>query len=141
MRKVCLTAALLGAFGLCLCGQTTISTPTPDSIDIRLKALEKSAAILKNLKITGYVQAQWQLAQAPGIKSYAGGDFPVLSDNRFMIRRGRIKFTYTEEFYQLVIQPDLNERNITLREIYGVVAEPWLKQFSLTAGMFNRPFS
>lgn len=143
MLKVCCAAALLWALSIApLQGQTpTNSTPPLDTLDARLKTLEKGFAVLKNLKVTGYVQAQWQRAEAIGIKSYAGGDFPTGTDNRFTVRRGRIKFIFTDRFFQYVVQPDITERGIVLREIYGVATEPWLKQFSLTAGVFNRPFS
>ncbi|WP_131707588.1 hypothetical protein [Chryseobacterium angstadtii] len=40
-----------------------------------------------DIKITGYLQTQFQKAQSPGITSFSGGNFPANSDNRFMISR------------------------------------------------------
>jgi len=47
-----------------------------------------------HIRISGYIQPQFQFAQEQGAKSYNGGDFPVNVNNRFMLRRGRIKFDY-----------------------------------------------
>src|SRR6476661_10340844 len=47
-----------------------------------------------NVRITGYMQPQFQVAQAQGAKSFSGGDFAAHSNNRFMLRRGRIRFDY-----------------------------------------------
>ena len=46
------------------------------------------------VKVSGYIQPQFQYAQGKGIASYSGGDFPEQSNNRFMLRRGRIRFDY-----------------------------------------------
>ena len=137
MRKIQLAIALLWLLAASAQAQQT----SPDSLDNRLKALEKGLAAFKKLRITGYIQAQWQLAQAPGIKSYAAGDFADGVKNRFLIRRGRIKFTFGDPNFQLVYQPEITEKGISLRDAYGSVTEPWLGQFSLAGGVFNRPFS
>jgi hypothetical protein len=51
----------------------------------------------KKLKISGYVQAQYQKAESDGIESFAGGNFGTGIDNRFSIRRGRVKFTFDNQ--------------------------------------------
>ena len=48
----------------------------------------------ENLRISGYIQPQFQVAQSKGAKSYSGGDFAENSDNRFMLRRARVKIDY-----------------------------------------------
>lgn len=95
---------------------------------------------LKKLKISGYVQAQYQYADSIGAKSFAGGNFPALSDNRFALRRGRLKFAYTGTFSQVVVQFDVSESGLSTKDAYFMVTEPWLNSLSLTAGIFNRPF-
>ena len=58
-----------------------------------LDSLEHSIEKTKNrLKISGWVQFQYQYTDTAGAKNFDGGDFPTNSNNRFMIRRGRIKF-------------------------------------------------
>ncbi|MEO6638609.1 MAG: porin, partial [Ginsengibacter sp.] len=47
-----------------------------------------------HIRISGYMQPQFQLAQEKGAKTYIGGDFAPNSNNRIMLRRGRIRFDY-----------------------------------------------
>lgn len=74
------------------------------------------------IKIGGYMQSQFQVAQSKGTKSYNGGDFPATSDNRFMLRRGRIRFEYvhfsdnTKPSVQFVFQFDGTERGVFIRD-------------------------
>ena len=111
-----------------------------DSLSKKIDHVAKDVEILKNLKITGWVQAQYQWASRDGAKNYDGGDFGAYSSNRFMIRRGRVKFTYNQKLTQFVMQLNGTERGINLVEIYGVIRDPWTKSFALTAGVMNRPF-
>src|SRR3546814_4643929 len=45
---------------------------------------------------SGYVQALFQKASAPGIRSFSGGDFEEHVDQRFTVRRGRMKLRSEE---------------------------------------------
>ena len=98
------------------------------------------------VKISGYMQPQFQVAQEKGIESYSGGDFASRSNNRFMIRRGRIRFDYAhftdtgQAAVQFVFQFDGTERGVFIRDFWGRVFENRFEIFSLTAGMFARPF-
>src|SRR5690349_18812936 len=49
---------------------------------------------MENLSFSGYIQPQFQLAQSKGASSYNGGNFSEFSNNRFMLRRARIKLDY-----------------------------------------------
>jgi hypothetical protein len=111
-----------------------------DSLATKVNELNKSLEDLKKLKITGWVQAQFQWAQTKGADNLDGGAFAPNSDTRFMIRRGRVKFTYTQKLSQYVLQLNGTERGVNLVEIYARVTEPWTKTVSLTAGVMNRPF-
>ncbi len=42
-----------------------------------------------HIRISGYMQPQYQVASAKGAKNYSGGDFSPNSDNRFMIKEGQ----------------------------------------------------
>ena len=75
-----------------------------DSTQSTIAKLYQDVESLKKLKITGYIQAQYQLADSAGIKSYAGGDFPSFDDKRFLIRRGRLKATWTNTHSSFVFQ-------------------------------------
>lgn len=115
-----------------------------DSLISSLQAEEdnnKTAIELINrLKVTGYIQAQWQLADTAGINSFSGGNFPKTADNRFAVRRGRIKFTYDYSFSQFVLQLDATEKGVAIKDAYVAIMDPWANFVSLTAGVFDRPF-
>ena len=111
-----------------------------DTITANVQKLNSAMTALQKLKITGYIQAQYQIADTLGAKSYAGGDFPAASDNRFMIRRGRIKFTYDSHLTKYVLQFDVTEKGLAIKDAYLNIQDPYLNAFSLTAGVFNRPF-
>jgi phosphate-selective porin len=112
-----------------------------DTLAARIENIKSSVDILNRLKVTGYIQAQWQKSDTiGGAAAFSGGNFPAYSDNRFMIRRGRLKFTYDYEMAQFVIQTDVTEKGFALKDAYVAVKEPWAQFATLTAGVFNRPF-
>lgn len=98
------------------------------------------------LRISGYLQTQYQWAESKGAPSFEGGDFAPNSDNRFTIRRGRMRLDYqrlNEEGYptvNLVFQFDGTEKGWGIRDFWGRVFENKWHLFSLTTGMFARPF-
>lgn len=106
---------------------------------------------LNKIKVSGYVQAQWQYADTNGAASVAGGNFPVNAQQRFMVRRGRIKTTYETLTSRYVLQLDVVpggpvsggttvSGGVTLKDAYVTMMEPWLKTASFTMGVFDRPF-
>ena len=98
------------------------------------------------IQISGYLQPQFQVASEKGIHSFAGGDFAPNSNNRFMIRRGRIRFDYAHldkqnrPILQFVFQFDGSERGVFIRDFWGRVWETKFQAFAFTMGMFARPF-
>jgi len=111
-----------------------------DSLAMKVEQLEKEVTLLKGMKISGWLQAQYQWAERRGAKTLDGGDFLTNSSNRFIIRRGRIKFTYTKGITQFVLQLNGTERGVNVTDFYAKVNDPWTKQFALYAGVMNRPF-
>ncbi len=104
-----------------------------NALDERVLVNEADLGKLNKIKISGYVQAQWE--------SY-GKDLVKTNDptNNFYIRRARIKFTYEAlDGVKFVIQPDFSTGNLSLKDAYAVVNIPKLKDFTLWAGQFNRP--
>lgn len=99
-----------------------------------------------HLQISGYFQPQFQVAQSKGAESYSGGDFSRFSDNRFMMRRGRIRFDYAHfnedglPQAQVVFQFDGTERGVVIRDFWGRIYENKWQLLSFTTGMFARPF-
>jgi len=92
------------------------------------------------IAITGYLQTQFQKAQSTGITSFSGGDFSTNSDNRFIIRRGRLKIDRVDKYTSIVFQLDATQNGLQLMDAFIQLREPKLKEFSFTAGLFNRPF-
>ncbi|SFE30858.1 hypothetical protein SAMN05518672_105233 [Chitinophaga sp. CF118] len=99
------------------------------------------------VRFSGYIQPQFQYAQDKGIQSYAGGNFPEHVNNRFTLRRGRFRLDYSRyneqrmPVVQFAFQFDGTERGVFIRDFYGRVFENRWDVFSITAGMFARPFS
>lgn len=121
----------------------TGATTTYDSLAQNVNKISNEINIIKKLKISGYLQTQYQYCETAGAQSFAGGDFisgTSKLNSRFMIRRGRIKFTYQDENFLFSLQPDVNEKGITMRETYVRVYDPWLKIASITAGLLQVPF-
>jgi len=121
--------------------ESSASTYTADTINSKIETVKSDLEVLKRLKITGYIQAQWQLADTAGsVTPFSGGAFPSTSNNRFNVRRGRIKFAYENELTNYVLQFDVTEKGLGLKDAYIAIKDPWKQFVTLTAGVFNRPF-
>ncbi len=100
----------------------------------------------ENLRITGYIQPQFQKAQSDGAPSYTGGNFSPFSSSRFMLRRARVKIDYImpskEKYPQAMFsfQIDATERGVIVRDMFLKLFETKRNLFSMTAGLFARPF-
>ena len=104
-----------------------------NALDERVLVNEADLGKLNKIKVSGYIQAQWE---------YYGKDLVKANEptNTFYIRRARIKFTYEPvDGVKFVLQPDLSTGNLTLKDAYAVVNIPKLKDVTLWAGQFNRP--
>lgn len=125
---------------MCLVGLIQAQGLPADTLSKAVKQLSTDVSQLKNLKVTGWVQTQYQWTQTPGAKTFDGGDFITNSNNRFMIRRGRFKLTYTKGLVQSVVQINATERGVNLVEYYGKLSNPWMSSLVVTTGVMNRPF-
>jgi hypothetical protein len=111
-----------------------------DTIYPIVEQVQSDVNVMKRLKITGYIQAQYQKIDTSGMDSYAGGNFASQLDNRFAVRRGRIKFAYENQLSQYVLQFDVTEKGLGIKDAYAAFTEPWTKSLSLWTGVFNKPF-
>lgn len=103
--------------------------------------IEKDIKVLQKLKVSGYIQSQLQTGQQDAsLLVGTPNENPDKSFNRIGIRRGRIKFTYTEGIASGVFQLDLTEKGIGFKDVYINVMDPFVKSSSLRAGIFDRPF-
>jgi len=104
-----------------------------NSLDERVLTNESDLAKLTKIKVSGYIQAQWE--------SY-GADLEKTNgySNTYYVRRARIKFTYEAlDGVKFVLQPDFSTGNLALKDAYAVVNIPKLKNWTLWAGQMNRP--
>ncbi len=107
----------------------------------RIEALENVASALRRIKISGYIQTQWQHGeQDASLKVGAGNEDRTRSFNRFGIRRGRVKVAYEQGLGSAVFQLDMTEKGVNIRDVYFQVKDPFHKTMALRGGIFDRPF-
>lgn len=100
----------------------------------------------ENLKISGYMQPQFQVAGSDGAQSFEGGNFSQFSRSRFMLRRARIKVDYLKMSPKklpqalFTFQIDATERGVIVRDMFIRLYETKKNNLSVTAGFFARPF-
>lgn len=138
MKKLNLLAAALLAFTANVFAQESINPI--DTLAAYVQKMNSSVNTLSKIKITGYIQAQYQKTDSMGIKSFSGGDFDSKTDNRFGVRRGRLKFAYNGNLSTAVFQLEATEKGVSLKDAYLAFTEPWMQAFTITGGVFNRPF-
>jgi hypothetical protein len=96
----------------------------------RLATDEADLQKLTKIKISGYVQAQYQSFE----------NLNTQPTNFFSIRRARLKFTYeATDGVKFVLQPDFSPGALALKDAYVILNDHWTKSFSLWMGKFNRP--
>ncbi|WP_213086902.1 porin [Chitinophaga agrisoli] len=98
------------------------------------------------LRFSGYIQPQFQYISSKGAKSFSGGDFPAAVNNRFTLRRGRLRVDYERHnddgtpSVLFAFQFDGTERGVFIRDFYGRFFEHKWDVLSISGGMFARPF-
>ncbi len=111
-----------------------------DGINETVLDMKSTLDALKKIKISGYIQSQYQVAESAGVASYAGGNFTQNVKSRFQVRRGRFKINYDNDLTQYVLQLDVTQSGVGIKDAYASVKEPWMRMASLTGGIFDRPF-
>ena len=114
-----------------------------EGLDERLAASDADLAKLTKIKVSGYIQAQydmydtWTAAGAHGVSTSTGS---ASVTNSFFLRRARIKFSYeAADGVKFVLQPDFSFDKVSLKDAYVVLNDRWTKTFSLYVGQFDRP--
>ena len=135
----------------------------------KVSTLQSAITSLQKLKVSGYIQTQYQYGEAaadgnnfklakransyesnayyPGSTDYKGLD----GFGRFGIRRGRFKLTYEEGLVSGVAQIDITDKGINdaalpgrnvvmFKDLYLNVKDPWFGTNAFKAGIFDRPF-
>lgn len=142
MKQFLLSVLLIFA-GIQSPAQTdSLSNP---QLDKRISRLENLAARLSKLKISGYIQGDWQVSQRDAwLQTNTPKPEGEGASSRFSIRRGRVKLTYNDALAGVktkgVFQLDLTEKGVNIKDVYFAVTEPWTQWLTLQAGVFDRPF-
>jgi len=114
-----------------------------DGINENLNTLNGDVAILKWLKVSGYLQARYEYNDSStSTDTLLKGVATNRNANNFYIRRGRIKFTFQpQQSSKYVIYFDASKNSVSLKEAYVELnrVHKW-NTFTLTAGQFNVPF-
>jgi len=140
------TTKTIGLFVASLIAMNALQAQESDTLAGALEKITSDIKVINNLKISGYVQVQGQWLQKQDNQAFkessvAGGDFPAFYNDRFGVRRGRLKFAYSSNpLSQVVVQFDATEKGMGLKDAYLKITEPFAKVATLTAGVFNRPF-
>jgi len=100
-----------------------------------------------SLSLSGYLQPQFQIAQSNGTQAeYQGGNFGEFTNNRFRLRRGRLRADYmllTDDgapSTYFVLQFDGTEQGVAIRDFWGRYYENKWKILAVTLGLSGRPF-
>jgi len=100
-----------------------------------------------SLSFSGYLQPQFQVAQTNGTQAeYQGGNFGEFTNNRFRLRRGRLRADYmllTDDgapSTYFVLQFDGTEQGVAVRDFWGRYYENKWKILAVTLGLSGRPF-
>lgn len=113
-----------------------------DSLSL-LQLKEKVTQLEENsrLKISGYIQAQFQYGEKDASLRVGGkNENGEESYSRIGLRRGRIKFSYTQGVTSATFQLDMTEKGVGLKDAYLSIKDNVWGTNSLKAGVFDRPF-
>lgn len=118
-----------------------------EGIDKNVNNILNDITGIKKLKITGFVQFQFEKTESGKGFNHGSGNYSInpydSTDKkvqaRYRIRRNFIKLEYNAGMAQLVAQMDFSNEKYSLKDAYISITDPWLKYFSLRTGVFYRP--
>lgn len=95
----------------------------------RIVEAENSLFDLTRIRISGYIQAQWQYFENSAKYPY----------NFFLLQRARLKVKYQPySGVAFVLEPDYTPAGVKLKDAYVQLNDPWINTFSLWAGQFKK---
>ncbi len=152
MKKEMMLASSLLCLASAKAQETTPMLDEPEKtpmeeLEERTGVLEEKVSKLSNIKLSGYIQAQYQYAQEKGstkVGNHTNEKNGTENDGdgygRFGIRRGRLKATYEKGLSKAVFELDITEKGVFTKNAYFSIKDPWAKTNSLQFGVFDRPF-
>jgi len=122
------------------------TTPSKlEQLETTVDNLSSTVKKLNKFKFSGYIQTDLQIGDKEASFKVGAGKFSEENKAvRFGVRRGRLKLTYSDVLAGVasnaVLQVDITEKGINIKDAYFSFTDPWVKMFSLQAGIFDRPF-
>ncbi|TDD99285.1 porin [Flavobacterium cellulosilyticum] len=108
--------------------------------DERISADESVLNELNKIKISGYIQSQFEMNDVWSADGSVHGSGTPTVSNSFSLRRARVKFTYKPiDGVNFVLCPDFQVNKISLKDAFVQLNDLWINTFSLFVGQFNRP--
>lgn len=109
-------------------------------LDEKIASMDSDLSKLSKIKISGYLQTQYDMYDFQDYKSPVSGSSSASPiTNTFYLRRARLKFTYeTAQGIKFVLQPDFAFDKVSIKDAYVVLNDNWFNTFALTVGQFNR---
>lgn len=138
-KKIIATALVLLGWNILSAQKETSSVPAIHS-EITTPPSEKEPK-KPSLKISGYIQSymQWGMPKA-SLSVGSGNESSAHAFARIGVRRGRLKASYSDKMASGVLQIDVTEKGIGLKDAY-IQVKVLGNQFSwFRVGVFNRPF-
>ncbi len=115
----------VGVLVLLLGGNVYAQQKESQSIETRVKKMEQTLSLLSKVKLSGYLQTQYQWGQQDASLRVGGkNETADQSFNRFGIRRGRVKFTFDDKGVTGVFQLDVTEKGVNFKDAYLGVKLP-----------------
>ena len=141
MKKIIFLLTCLLVSSTLLSKQEELQISCADSTDIQTKSMNVSIPRPQKLKVSGYIQTQFQHGlENASLNVGTKNNDPEKNFNRIGIRRGRIKFAYDEGIASGVFQFDITDKGVDVKDAYLNIKDTWTGENSLRAGVFDRPF-
>ena len=116
-----------------------------EQLETEVDNLSSNVKKLSKFKFSGYIQTDLQYGDKEASFKVGAGRFSEENTAvRFGVRRGRLKLTYSDNLKGVasnaVLQVDITERGVNVKDVYFSFTDPWVKWFSIQTGIFDRPF-
>ena len=139
MKSILIVFCCLSLAAVCFAQEVEL-TPI-ETLEQRTQTIDESLKVLQKLKVSGYIQTQYQWGEKDAtLKVGSGNSNRDESFDRFGIRRGRIKFIYDDDLALGVFQLEITEKGMGIKDAYLGVKDPWTGTNILKVGIFDRTF-
>ncbi|MDR2928037.1 MAG: hypothetical protein LBV41_07550 [Cytophagaceae bacterium] len=111
-----------------------------EKLEQRVETLNKTVQTQQKLKVSGVIQTQFQHGEKDAALNVGAANNSEEAFNRVGVRRGFVKFAFDEKIVSSVLQIDITEKGVSVKEVYMDFRIPKMGASAIRAGLFNRPF-